>query len=62
MARTNAHTTTKLSTLIQDPFVRTAFEHAERDLGDEQAAMAEVDQGRERGRKGRERVVDRDGL
>jgi hypothetical protein len=32
-----------LSRLIGDPFVRSAFERAERDLGDDHAAMAEVD-------------------
>jgi len=31
MARADAHPTTKLSSLIRDPFVRAAFEAAERD-------------------------------
>jgi hypothetical protein len=43
MARTSTQPTTNLSRLIGDPFVRSAFERAERDLGDDYAAMAEVD-------------------
>jgi hypothetical protein len=31
MSRANAHCTTNLSSLIRDPFVRLAFEAAERD-------------------------------
>jgi hypothetical protein len=31
MSRANAHHTTNLSSLIRDPFVRAAFEAAERD-------------------------------
>jgi len=31
MARADAHLTTNLSSLIRDPFVRAAFEAAERD-------------------------------
>ena len=31
MARADTHHTTKLSSLIRDPFVRAAFEAAERD-------------------------------
>jgi hypothetical protein len=31
MARANSHHTTNLSTMIRDPFVRLAFEAAERD-------------------------------
>jgi hypothetical protein len=44
MAQANSKpTTTRLSALIKDPFVRSAFARAERDLGDDHAAMAEED-------------------
>jgi hypothetical protein len=44
MARANTHsTTTPLSSHFRDPFVRSAFERAERDLPGDQAALVEED-------------------